>query len=419
MMNPAMNQRLDYLDAVRAFALLLGIVFHASLSFLPIFIGWAVMDISTSPVVALFVQVSHSFRMELFFLIAGFFGHMTLKRKGAGDYVASRLTRIAIPFVAGWFLLRPLIYSGWVMGGESMRGEVDILNGLKMGFMSLSELPQGLFVGTHLWFLYYLLLITAIVLIIDPLLGGRTNRAIAWLVKSRFSLLLLSLPTSISLWFMSNWGMDTPDKSLIPHVPTLAVYCGFFLLGWLLHRQEGLIGQFSRITAGRIVLCGVSVGLNLWLSAFQLDAGHPYIEWIRSAYSLTYAVMMWSLAVLVIGLFKRYLDRPSRTVRYVADASYWLYLVHLPIVIWLQIAFAELPLHWSFKLAAISLLTIGLSLVLYDLVVRPTLIGKILNGRRKERVLFRRKSAESKLQPGVSFRGAVVKNVLDSESKQP
>jgi len=73
MQAPSAPHRLYYLDAVRAFALLLGIVFHASLSFTPMFLGWAVMDISTSPLVSTFMLVSHSFRMELFFLIAGFF----------------------------------------------------------------------------------------------------------------------------------------------------------------------------------------------------------------------------------------------------------------------------------------------------------------------------------------------------------
>ena len=34
--------RLDYLDATRAFALVLGVAFHASMSFLPFFAGWAV-----------------------------------------------------------------------------------------------------------------------------------------------------------------------------------------------------------------------------------------------------------------------------------------------------------------------------------------------------------------------------------------
>ncbi|MEE4218194.1 MAG: hypothetical protein V2I48_11330 [Xanthomonadales bacterium] len=135
-------------------------------------------------------------------------------------------------------------------------------------------------------------------------------------------------------------------------------------------------------------MCLGSLGLSLWLSAFQLDTGHPHIRLIRLVYNLSYSVMMWSLVILVIGLFKQYLDKPSCVIRYLADASYWLYLVHLPIVLWLQIAFAELPMHWTLKLPAISLLTIGLSLLLYDLVVRPTLAGKILNGRKKERVLF-------------------------------
>ena len=85
-------------------------------------------------------------------------------------------------------------------------------------------------------------------------------------------------------------------------------------------------------------------------------------------------MMMWSLVSLSIGVFRRVFDKPSQAVRYFADASYWLYLVHLPVVIWLQIAFAELPFHWSLKLIAISILTVGISLVLYDLFVRSTFI---------------------------------------------
>ena len=67
---PENNIRLDYLDAVRSFALILGVIFHSSLSFMPVFIGWAVMDISTSGFVSIFMMIIHSFRMELFFQIA-------------------------------------------------------------------------------------------------------------------------------------------------------------------------------------------------------------------------------------------------------------------------------------------------------------------------------------------------------------
>ena len=99
------NPRLDYLDATRAFALVLGVVFHACLSFMPVFLGWAVQDVSTSPLVVMFMAISHSFRMEAFFLLAGLFSHLTFHRKGAGEFVRSRVLRIVVPFVIGWFIL--------------------------------------------------------------------------------------------------------------------------------------------------------------------------------------------------------------------------------------------------------------------------------------------------------------------------
>jgi peptidoglycan/LPS O-acetylase OafA/YrhL len=395
---PALDHRLDYLDAVRAFALLLGIVFHSSLSFAP-YLEWAVMDPANSLIVAGFALVSHSFRMHLFFLIAGFFSHMTFRRKGAGSFVTSRLIRIAIPFVIGWFLLRPLIVSAWVMGAESMRGEVHVVSGLKVGFQSLRQLPQNLLIGTHLWFLYYLLLVTAIALaartLLDlaPSLRSKATRwtdaTVAQIATSGYSWPALALPTAACVWLMSGWGMDTPDESLIPHLPVLVIYGAFFTLGWLLHRQEELIGRFAQLSKGRFALGITSVALSLALSMFQFDSGHPLLGLIRAGFTLSYAVMMWSLVGLSIGLFQRFLDRPNKTVRFIADASYWLYLIHLPIVIWLQIAVSRLSFHWSLKLIAISVLTIGLSLVLYDLVVRSTFIGMTLNGRKKERVFFR------------------------------
>ncbi len=380
-MKPALpSPRLDYLDAVRAFALLLGIMFHAGLSFMPMYIGWAVMDVSTSAWVAGFTLVSHSFRMELFFLIAGFFSRMTFHGKGLKAFLSTRLARIGIPFVVGWFLLRPLIVSGWIMGAESMRGEVDIPGGLRGGFASLSTLPQDLLVGTHLWFLYYLLLITAITLLGRALLGsvpvvGRTSTQLAdaltaWISTSRLGLIALAVPTAGALWMMSGWGMDTPDKSLVPDLPVLAVYSGCFVFGWLLHRQQALLVSFARLTTPRWVLCGASVAACLVLAGFQNDPGHPNLSLYRALFVVSYALMMWSLVALCIGLFKRFFDTPNRVIRYLADASYWLYLAHLPIVVWLQIAVAELPVHWSLKLFTVSALTIAFCTVLYFLFVR-------------------------------------------------
>lgn len=389
------TERFDYLDAARAFALLLGIIFHASISFLPIFIGWAVMDISTSSIVSVFMMISHSFRLELFFLLAGFFSHMTFHRDGVASFLQSRLVRITIPFIIGWFLLRPLLVSGWIMGAESMRGEVDILNALQAGFATLGDVPKDFLVGTHLWFLYYLLLISLSILLMHYLLRVHkltklkliqlADTITHWLCNSQLAIFAVAIPTTACLWFMNHWGMDTPDKSLVPHIPVTIIYGGFFLFGWLLHRQTHLMERFTRLTWGKFALCLLAIVAANLLASFEMKLAHPHYQLIKTGFVFSYAIMMWSLVSLTIGLFKHFLNRPSKTVRYLADSSYWLYLIHLPIVIWLQIAFAELLLHWSIKLATICAITIAVSLTLYEVYVRSTFIGVILNGKRKPR----------------------------------
>jgi peptidoglycan/LPS O-acetylase OafA/YrhL len=394
----ANTARLDYLDATRAFALVLGIVFHASLSFLPIFMGWAVQDVSTSPLVTSFMTVSHAFRMELFFLLAGFLSHLTFHRKGAGEFVRSRLLRIGVPFVVGWFLLRPLVISGWIMGSASLRGDVDVGAGLWGGVQSLATLPAGIFAGSHLWFLYYLALVTALVLAGRAVLtvsasgkdalGRWADTVVAWLADAPASLVILAMPTTAALWFMSSWSMDTPDRSLVPHFPALAIYGGFFVFGWMLNRQPELICRFARLTPARWISAVLGIAAILMLGEIERDPGHPQYVAAHAAYAFSYALTMWSLVFLTIGLFQRYCSRPNAFVRYVADSSYWMYLIHLPLVVWWQVAVAELPFHWAPKLAFVSAATIGLSLLTYDLFVRSTFLGWVLNGRRRERVLF-------------------------------
>lgn len=394
---PASN-RLDYLDAVRAFALILGIIFHASLSFMPIFIGWAVMDISTSDLVPVFVLLSHSFRLALFFLIAGFFSHMAFHQKGAQAFLKSRFVRIAAPFVIGWFLLRPMLEFGWVMGAESMRGDVNMSNALLAGLHTLAELPNSFLLGTHLWFLYYLLLMSISVIGLRYLINLHTptkervvktcDRATSWISKSPFGILVIAFPTAACLWFMAHWGIDTPDKSLSPVSSVSILYGGFFVFGWLLHRQPTLVDAFAKVSVGKVILCTVSIIIALSLSGFEAQLAHQHYNLLKVSYMLSYAVMMWSLISLVIGLGQRLFSRPNKIVRYVADASYWLYLIHLPIVIGLQIAFAELSLHWALKLTFICVITLSISILLYDLCVRSSWLGVILNGKRKPRLLF-------------------------------
>ena len=72
---PPPPERLHALDCLRAFAMFLGIVLHGVLSFAdPPVPFWPVRDPAAGPAANVFLLAVHGFRMQVFFLLAGFFG---------------------------------------------------------------------------------------------------------------------------------------------------------------------------------------------------------------------------------------------------------------------------------------------------------------------------------------------------------
>ncbi len=395
---PVTSVRIDSLDTARAFALVLGVVFHASLSFCPVFLGWAVMDVSTSGVIPPFLTVAHGFRLELFFLLAGYFGRLAVARQGWRLFLTTRALRLGVPFILGWFLVSPLLVSGWVMGAASLRGEVDIRAGLIAGLTVFDGFPGTAFTRTHLWFLYYLLLLTAAAFVLAMLSRAhrvglqaafvRVDRGLGWLCRSPLAALVLAAPTAVVLRLMQHGAVDTPDRSLIPHLPVLALYGGFFALGWWFQRRPGVLRDFGRHSVARGAVVTLAVSGTCWLEPALRDAGNPHHEALRWSFAFCYGAMMWSLVQLILGLTSAWAKRPRRWVRYVSDSAYWMYLSHLPLVVWLQVAVAEVPVSWAAKLGGVTLVTVFLCLVSYDLLVRPSWVGHILSGKRLPSVLL-------------------------------
>jgi glucan biosynthesis protein C len=144
---------------------------------------------------------------------------------------------------------------------------------------------------------------------------------------------------------------------------------------------------------GRVLLLAAGLAASLKLSSIQTDFGHPHFTAAHVGFVLGYALLMWTLVMLTLGVFRKLISQPWPVIRYLADSSFWMYLMHLPVVVWLQVAVAEIEVHWSLKLAFISGATVGLALLSYDLLVRSTWLGALLNGRRRERVIFRRRQS--------------------------
>ena len=392
------HDRLHALDAVRAGALLLGVVFHAGFSFIP---GmppgiWAMVDRSPSTPLAVLLFASHMFRMTLFFVIAGVFARMAFHRRGARSFWTNRATRILVPLIVGWLVLAPTMAGVWIWGLTRTFGGT-----LPAPPANLPPPPAAAFQFMHLWFLYYLLVLYVLVLTVRALVvavdtrgavRGVVDAVVARLVGSGTAALVLPVPLALVLawtpmWFM--WfGIPTPDQSFLPRAASLVGYGTAVAFGWLLHRQLHLLAAWSRqwpvhLGAAIVATTGCLVMTGLMPPLVPAVPGAP----LSFGFALAYGIGIWSWSFALIGLAVRFLNQPHAVVRYTADASYWIYLAHLPVVVAMQVLVGQLPWHWSVKFP----LVLGVSLVLlfasYRYLVRPTFIGQVLNGRRYPRGL--------------------------------
>src|SRR5688500_985371 len=107
--------RLHALDNLRALAMLLGVVLHAVIPFVtePAADVWPARNVEKGQGFDLIAGLIHCWRMQLFFLLAGFFGRLVHERYGAGGFVKQRPVRIGLPFAVGMLTLAPLVRWQW------------------------------------------------------------------------------------------------------------------------------------------------------------------------------------------------------------------------------------------------------------------------------------------------------------------
>ncbi len=384
-----LRERLHGLDAVRGFALLLGVALHATLSYLPGAQNWWFVGDDASRVLSGGFFWVHQFRMLTFFLIAGYFGRLLLQRIGLAAFIKDRLRRIVLVLVCAW----PMVFTGIIL-------VVIWIALIKFGGNLPTESPPGPkftpddFPLTHLWFLYVLSLFYIAMLSLRAVLQRIDKAQRLNLIADRLmpaamrpgAALLLALPTAIALYFHPHWmiwfGVPTPDQSLYPNLAAVVSGGSGFVFGWLLQRQAALLSGLVRfwwlhllIAVASTILCLSSAGLTP-----SFDVAPQNLHTLGFAYA--YCIGAWSWAFAIIGIACRFFSSYSPLRRTIADASYWVYIVHLPIVMALQVAFSLVK--WQVWLEYPLSLGIGFALLFgsYLLFVRGRWIGKLLNGKK-------------------------------------
>ena len=180
-----------------------------------------------------------------------------------------------------------------------------------------------------------------------------------------------------------SFGIPTPDRSLLGNIPAWIAFGMAFYLGWLVHRCRALLTIWQQRWAWNLALAIVMTLASL--AFFNLVPPFRSAEknGLTLLYAMLYSIGVWSWSFALIGIGLRFMSRFSQPRRYLADASYWVYLIHLPIVMALQVMVAKWPGSAIAKFAFILVIGLAVMLLSYQWLVRGRAIGALLNGRSK------------------------------------
>lgn len=367
------SDRLHHMDHLRALAMLAGVLFHAALAYSPLMHGfWPLADRQASVGVDAVVWGMHLVRIPLFFLVAGFFAAWVLARRGGTALARQRVRRILVPFLVAW----PLVW--WAMSASTQWAALNVqhpspLLAMIRPWLLMADAPSPPPGTAHLWFLYYLLLFGVLHWVARTLGLARIGE---WLVARHPAWLLLGLPLLLvpALAFVS--APHPAPESLVPQFWAIAFYGAFYAWGVQLHERPAWLDRCSALAPWLLVGSSAFYLAFLWrLAAETPGIAQATASWPVAALEACLAVWLTALCLLA---GRRWLARPNAVLRYLAQAAYWTYLAHLPVLFVLQYLLMDLAWPWPFKYLAAVAGTLAVCLLGYQALVRHTRLRRFV-----------------------------------------
>ncbi|MEY4183379.1 MAG: hypothetical protein RLZZ217_2005, partial [Planctomycetota bacterium] len=142
---------------------------------------------------------------------------------------------------------------------------------------------------------------------------------------------------TITMLPMHRPGIDTPHSFAVS-LPILACYGLYFTGGWMIRRESGMVARLVvtgwwHLGGGVIALLAALVTAIAWF--VMTGHGATPAPGLLLAAQGTSALASWLLILGLIGVAE---------VRWLVDASFWIYLVHLPLCVVVPWLLSGLPL---------------------------------------------------------------------------
>lgn len=370
------------LDVLRAGLTALVVVHHAVLAYHPHgpkapptqlpggSLAWSafpVLDAAKWPGIDLLVGFNDYFFMSLMFLVSGLFVPAGLARKGAGLWLQARAWRLGLPFVAAAALLAPLAYFPTYLQTPREHS----LAGFWSQWTALGVWPAG-----PAWFLWVLLAFGAVAALLHRLAPRWLEAPARWVTIGREhpwrfagAVALAGALAYVPMAYLTNamsWASFGPffvQTARLPH------YFLYFALGLALGAagvERGPLAADGRLA--RRWMTWTNVAVTVFFAAvaafiwFLVAAGQK----ASTTVPLFLAALGWPLScaassLAACALAMRFGQSPGAGWRSLSRNAFGIYLVHYPIVSWVQ--YGLLPMPWpgyAKGIVAVSL-SLGLS----------------------------------------------------------
>ncbi len=290
------NRRFD-IDWLRVIAIGLLLIYHVAIGFQPwgIMIGFIANDKSWlslwTPMTLLNV-----WRIPLLFFVSGMGIFFAMQKRNWKQLILERSGRILVPFIFGVFVIFPM--------------SVYIWKSYYHWDQTYDPYPG------HLWFLgnifIYVVLLSPVFFYLKKNEEGKVAKAINWIFSNPLGLFLVIVVCVAEALIVKP----------IPYELYAMTWHGFFL-GFIAF-LFGFCFVFSGDKFLQMLLKGrwlfLLVGIVLFAIRYQLQMKHPiYLIPIESD--------CWIFAVLAFGY--KYLNNPSKTLTYLSQAAYPIYILHM------------------------------------------------------------------------------------------
>lgn len=359
-----MNRRHD-LDALRALAFALVIVYHLAMAYVAGW-PWHLKSVHTAEWLQWPMRALALWRMDLVFLVSGLAFGFLLRGQTAFAVWRQRSLRLLLPLGFGMALVVPWQpYAQGVANGLIAPGFGSFL----LKYFTGGPWPPGAFDGwefgvtwNHLWYLPYLWLYTTVLLVLHPGLarlgdGFRRLRGARLLLVPVLPLLLYSLLL---------WPHFPPTHDLIHDAWLHAVYFTLFVYGSWIGTDQPLWDELVRL---RRVALAAAVAAFGWYVVLRtgIPAGSPPRVMAR----LVADLYLWAVICAVLGFAARHLNHPWRWLAWARESVYPWYMLHQTLIIAGLVWLAPLPLGpWQQPLALLAVTVLGCWLLTDGLIRR-------------------------------------------------